>query len=42
MKQPLPEYRIGEKVPMPERKLEIRPEWNGISKSSFKPARKPK
>jgi hypothetical protein len=33
------EYRIGERAPMPDRKLDLRPAFDGLSKPSFKPAR---
>lgn len=34
--------KIGDRVPMPERKLNIRPAFTGPGKTSFKPARKDK
>ena len=36
------ELRVGDRVPMPQRKLDIRPAFTGESKTSFKPARGPK
>ena len=33
------ELKIGDRVPVPKRKLEIRPAFTGAGKSSFKPAR---
>jgi hypothetical protein len=39
--RPTPEYRIGERVPMPAPRLDIRPAFDGESKTSFKPARGP-
>ena len=36
------DLKIGDRVPMPERKLDIRPTFTGPGKTSFKPARKDK
>lgn len=33
------EYKVGMRVPLPERKLDIRPAFDGQSRTSFKPAR---
>lgn len=31
--------KVGDRLPMPPRKLDVRPSFDGQSKSSFKPAR---
>lgn len=33
------DLKVGDRVPMPERKLDIRPAFTGSGKPSFKPAR---
>ena len=33
------QLKIGDRVAMPPRKLDIRPAWTGSGKTSFKPAR---
>jgi hypothetical protein len=38
----LRDLKIGDRVPMPRRKLDIRPAFTGADKPSFKPARKGK
>lgn len=37
-----PPLKVGDRVPMPPRKLDIRPTFTGPGKTSFKPARKEK
>ena len=39
--RPSRDYRIGERVPLPAPKLNIRPAFDGESRTSFKPARGP-
>jgi len=34
-----PQFKVGERFPMPPRKLDIRPAWTGAGKPSFKPGR---
>jgi hypothetical protein len=34
-----PALKIGDRLPMPERKLDIRPAFTGAGRPSFKPAR---
>ena len=36
---PPPPLRIGDRVPLPPRKLDVRPAFTGVGKTSFKPAR---
>lgn len=36
------ELKVGDRVPMPEKKLDIRPAFTGPGKIGFKPARKHK
>ena len=35
------ELKIGDRVPMPAKKLDVRPAFDGNSRTSYKPARKP-
>lgn len=35
-------FEIGQKVPLPKRRLDVRPAFTGPGKTSFRPARREK